>query len=151
MNEKAYIIERMTMIEEYHSAQTETSLCHYLHISHTEGPGFGLRSPGWEAGGQLPGTLHCQRVFYVLKSHENKRRGNAKWQFRPKCRKKQCVCLSVDHSTADDRNIHKALNISRNSWRSFCFNFYNIFYNLSFTWFTLVFCLHFRGLWLLKD
>ena len=123
---------RMTLTEEYHSAQTDSSLCHYLHISHTERPGFGLRSPGREAGDQLPGTLPCQRMFYVLNSHENKRAGNAKWQFRPKYRKEQCVCLSVAHSTAEDRNIHKELNISWNSWRSFCFNFYNIFLQFIF-------------------
>lgn len=81
MNEKACIIGRRTLTEEYRIAQTDLSLCHYLHQkSHTEWPGIGLRSPRLEAGNQSPRKLHCHRVFYVLDSHENKRAGNAKLQ-----------------------------------------------------------------------
>lgn len=105
MNGKTWIVGRMILTEEYHSAQTDLSLCDYIHHkSHTEWPGFETRSPGWEAGFSPPGTLHRQRVLYVLDSHDNKPAGTAKWQFRSKYRKEQCLCLSVAKSTAEERN-----------------------------------------------
>ena len=111
------------------------------HKSQTEWPGFGLRSPGWEATDQSPGTLHCQRVFYVPNSHENKTVGNAKWHFRSAYRKEQrrmsvrCPQHSWRHiftkcwtSVGIAQAIHGILFVL------IC----KIFFYLSFMWFTFV-------------
>lgn len=103
-----------------------------------------LRTPVSRVKGRRPIAWNIALPKGVLcASHENKTSGKAKWHFRSKNRKEQCVCLSVAHRTAEDRYVYKVLNISWHyssySWLSFCLNFYNIFFNLSFMWFTFVF------------
>lgn len=131
MNENVCVIGRMILTEEYRSSQTDLSLCDYL----TKLAQNSLASDsGLQCGRQETNRLErctakwrfmCQ---IVMKTKQLAMQNNI---FGPSIGRNKGVCLSVAHNTAEDRYIHKVLNISWHcssySWHSFCFNLYNIF------------------------